>query len=368
MRERATADMASLIPLERRPTQRKAGSETVRIAAKRVNELGLAVLTRLGAPRGAAQVQVQQLVESDLRGRPSHGMQRLFTLAERIQNGVLDPAAEPLVQADGPACVTVDGRSGFGPVAGMAAVQAALARARNVGVSIAGIRSAGHLGMLAPYVEAVAYRGAVAIAIATSEALVHPAGGRIALLGTNPIAIAVPAVPDPFVLDMSTAAISAGEVIACAERNESIPGGRAIDRAGVSTTDPRAALTGALSPFGGAKGYGLGLAIELLVAAITGCELGARVHGTLDSDKASTKGDVLLAIAPERLRVRDMAVRISEFLDEIRDSPTMPGVDRVLIPGDRMRAERTRSVRAGIAYPKSLWTRLIKLEESERAG
>ncbi len=127
-------------------------------------------------------------------------------------------------------------------------------------------------------------QGLIGIAFATSEALVHPAGGRVALIGTNPIAIAIPAQPHPFVLDMSTAAISAGEVIALGDRNRALPAGRAIDRVGIPPTDPFAALDGAISPFGGSKGYGLGLGIELLVAMVADSELGTRVHGTLDTD------------------------------------------------------------------------------------
>jgi LDH2 family malate/lactate/ureidoglycolate dehydrogenase len=339
-----------------------------RIMAERVSALGVGILTAAGAPRPAAAVQVEQLVEADLRGRPSHGMQRLPTLAERIRNGVLDPAAVPCVAGARGAAIVIGGGFGFGPVAARAAVAELRRVARAAGVAVAAIQAAGHLGMLAPYLEDLAADGLVGLGFATSEALVHPAGGRTPLVGTNPIAIAVPARPHPFVLDMSTAAISAGEVIARADRRARLPCGRAVDAGGRPTTDPVSALRGAISPFGGPKGYGLGLGIELVVAALTGCALGTRVRGTLDVECRSTKGDVLVAADPAWFGSTVGDEQLGAYLDEVRNSPTAPGVERILIPGDRMRAERERRIELGIPYPRAVWARLLALELATRAG
>ena len=213
--------------------------------------------------------------------------------------------------------------------------------------------------MLSTYVEAIAKRALVALLLTTSEALVHPTGGRVALIGTNPIGIGVPADPEPFVLDMSTAAISAGEIIAHVQRGEALPPGRAVAADGMPTTDPKAALDGAISPFGGPKGYALGLGIELVVAALTGTALGRDVHGTLDVTEPATKGDVLIVASAER--GSHHAAAITAYLDELRASPTVPGVERVLIPGDRFRAESDRRRRDGILYPADTWRRLCEL-------
>src|SRR5262249_34134003 len=147
------------------------------------------------------------------------------------------------------------------------------------------IRRSSHLGMLAPYVERIIAAGHIGLMLTTSEALVHPAGGRTALIGTNPIAIGIPAEPVPFVLDMSTASISAGEIMARAHTGTELPLGRAVDADGAPTTDPHRAREGSISPFGGGKGYGLALAFELLVAWATQTALGTDVRGTLDVDQ-----------------------------------------------------------------------------------
>jgi LDH2 family malate/lactate/ureidoglycolate dehydrogenase len=293
-------------------------------------------------------------------------MQRLPTLVARIANGVLDPSASPSIASRrAAAAFTVDGRHGFGPPAAQLAIRELRDAARRFGLGVAAIRDAGHLGMLAPYVEQLASKGLIGIAFSTSEALVHPAGGRLALLGTNPIAIAIAVKGEPFVLDMSTAAISAGEVIVHAERGTRLPEGRAIDAEGHPTLDPSAAMGGALSPFGGPKGYALGLGVELLVAALAGSELGTRVHGTLDVDKRSTKGDALIAIDPAALNAAGVEDRASEYLHELRSSPPAPGSAGILIPGDRMRAERARRMEAGILYPAGTWRRLLALGREE---
>ena len=117
---------------------------------------------------------------------------------------------------------------------------------------LAAVRGANHLGILAPYAEAVADQGMIGIALTTSEALVHPSGGRTAMIGTNPVAIAVPARPDPLVLDMATGEVSMGRILRHAELGEPIPPGWAVDAAGEPTTDAAAAAAGAISPFGAA--------------------------------------------------------------------------------------------------------------------
>jgi L-2-hydroxycarboxylate dehydrogenase (NAD+) len=335
----------------------------VTVSSERVMAMGIDILARAQAPSPAAEQQVRQLVEGDLRGRPSHGIQRLPTLVARIENGVLDAQASPTVAGRGTATALVDGGHGFGPPAAHLAVDRAAALARAHGIGLVAIRQAGHLGMLAPYVERLAADGLVGIALTTSEALVHPAGGRVAMVGTNPIAIGVPADPDPYVLDMATGAISAGEIIAHADREQDLPAGCAVDAAGRPTIDPRAALAGAISPFGGAKGYGLGLGIELLVALLSATALGQDVHGTLDATKPVTKGDLVIAVDPGGVT----GAAVSDYLAALRASPRAADGAPVLVPGDRMRAERARCLVEGIAYPEVLWSRLVLLAGGEDA-
>jgi LDH2 family malate/lactate/ureidoglycolate dehydrogenase len=213
--------------------------------------------------------------------------------------------------------------------------------------------------MLAWYGDYIAREGLITIAVTTSEALVHPWGGSRALIGTNPLCIAVPAEPEPLVLDMATSLVSMGKIHDHANRGTAIPEGWALDAHGNPTTDPNAAKDGAIAPFGGAKGYALGLALEVLVTSLAGAAIGTAVTGTLDSDTVCNKGDVFIVISPPRSAA--IAEAIHAYLDEIRAS-AVPGSGRsVNVPGDRSRAARTRSLAEGVEIDNALWQQILSL-------
>ena len=181
-------------------------------------------------------------------------------------------------------------RTGWGRWWRGRAVEAIAARAKTTGIAVAAIANNNHIGMLAWYAEAIAQAGQVAIILTTSEALVHPFGGRTALLGTNPIAIGAPTDTGPFVIDLATSLVSMGEIHDHAHRGAALQSGWAVDADGNPTTNANAAKGGAIAPFGGAKGYALGLAFELLVTALTGAALGRGVTGTLNAEPDLQQG------------------------------------------------------------------------------
>src|SRR4051812_16579725 len=174
------------------------------IDAAQVRSLAEDVLVCHGAPAAHARVQADLLLEGELRGLPSHGLLRLRRVVERIQRGLTDPRTSGRQQWLYRAFLDVDGERGLGPVVAQSALTTIEPRAREDGIAIAAIRNSNHIAMLAWYAEQVAKRGLIALAMTTSEALVHPWGGRKKMLGTNPLAIAVPASPEPLVLDMAT--------------------------------------------------------------------------------------------------------------------------------------------------------------------
>jgi L-2-hydroxycarboxylate dehydrogenase (NAD+) len=325
------------------------------VSAAQEHELILSVLTSRGARPDPADLQARWLVEADLRGQDSHGLRRLPILARRMERGLLMPNAEPVTSWAAASVLTVDGQRGFGPVTGLSAVRHAAGRARQAGIALAAVHGANHLGILAPYAEAVADQGMIGIALTTSEALVHPSGGRTAMIGTNPVAIAVPARPDPLVLDMATGEVSMGRILRHAELGEPIPAGWAVDAAGEPTTDAAAAAAGAISPFGGGKGSGLGVALEVLVAVLTATALGRDVHGTLDAEEVCNKGDVFIVIDPAVLPGGSHLAAVSAYLEEVRATPGQAGSAGARVPGDRARAERQRRRRDGVEIPGPVW-------------
>lgn len=261
----------------------------MKVAPDRLRKLAVSLLRSRRASDEAAHLQTDLLMEPELRGIPSHGLQRLPLLLSRLEKGLANPQTSGSGTWQRHAFLSVDGERGLGPVVLMNAMRLLRSNLGETGFAVAAVRNANHIGMLAYYAEVAARNDLIAIVMSTSEALVHPFGGTQAMLGTNPIAIGIPAGNEPFVLDLATSVVSMGKINNHAMRGMPIPADWAVDADGCQTTDPLAARTGAIAPFGGAKGYGMGLAIELLVTVLAGSDPAPDVRGTLDDTHVANK-------------------------------------------------------------------------------
>lgn len=321
-----------------------------RLTLEEVTRVVVGTLTKVGVPESHACIQADLLVDAEARGLPSHGLLRLPRVIARVGNGVADPTTSGSVTWAGDALALVDGQNGLGPVVGAHAVDVVSARAAaGCGVAVAAVHSSNHLGMLGWYARRIARRGQVCIALTTSEALMHPCGGREAMVGSNPIAIGVPAQPNPFVFDMATSLVSMGKIHDHANRSIALEPGWALDENGDPTVDAQRAKRGSIAPFGGAKGYGLGLSFEVLVAAITGAALGRDVVGTLDSTNKANKGDVFIVAEAGATGA------VSDYLAAVRDSPPIDEASPVRVPGDLSEMRRVRAESEGLSVPVALW-------------
>jgi L-2-hydroxycarboxylate dehydrogenase (NAD+) len=326
------------------------------VAASEVQNLVEDLLGRFGVPADLATIQATVLVEAELRGVASHGILRVPRILKRISNGVSNPAATGQHNWRASGFLEVDGDRGLGPVVAVTAIDAIAERALSSGVAVAAISNSNHVGMLAWYAERVAERGQTLIGFSTSEALVHPWGGGAAMIGTNPIAIGVPTENGPFVMDTATSIVSMGKIHDYANRGEAIPADWGVDANGAPSTDPVAVKSGAISPFGGAKGYALGLAFELLVASLTNSALGRDVVGTLDDTERCNKGDLFIVIDGAN-------GKMGVYLDAIRALPPSAGFDEVRVPGDRARSTREQRLAQGIPVGAEIWAELLQIAE-----
>ena len=312
-------------------------SESRRYAAADVHAFCALALQRAGARPGDAAVISDGLIAADLRGVHSHGALRVGIYVDRLRAGSIKPRAELQLLRDSGALVVADAQAGPGIAMAARAMDLAIARAQAHGIAAVSVRNANHCGMLAFFAMRALSAGAVGIAASNGDSLVAPWGARAKFLGTNPLAVAVPAMEEAaVVLDMATSVVAHGRIKGAADRGEAIPLGWAVDAAGQATTDPVQALAGALLPFGGFKGSGISLLIDLLAGLLPGGRSGPEIvplYQRLDEPQGIGQLFVALHVAAfDTLEV--FTRRVDETVRRIRALPTAAGCARVILPGE----------------------------------
>lgn len=231
-----------------------------------------AALVAHGASEDVAGSVAAAVRDAEANGNRICGLYYVESYCTGLTNGRVDGNAEPVVTADHPGAIRVDGRLGFAQPAFAAGFDQAVAAARangTCGYSIEHTHTATAVGW---FTQQFAREGLLAIGMTNATARVAPPGGNRRLLGTNPIAMSVPDGDGgvAFGFDFSTSATALGKITMAAAANEPIPTGWAVDVDGNETTDPHAALEGSMLSAGGHKGFGLGLLVELLASGLTG--------------------------------------------------------------------------------------------------
>ena len=210
------------------------------------------------------------LIFANLRGVDSHGVIRMKIYAERLRAGGFKPRARPKLISDRASSALIDARHGVGQVAAAAAMKLAIAKAAKSGAAVVSVRNSNHFGASAFYAMRALDHGMIGFACTNAGPTMAPTGGREGRLGNNAMAIAVPAGKfPPIVLDMATGAAAWGKIFVAQQEKRKIPATWATDRHGVPTDDPDVAADGGLiQPFGGYKGYGLSLVIDILTGVL----------------------------------------------------------------------------------------------------
>jgi LDH2 family malate/lactate/ureidoglycolate dehydrogenase len=247
--------------------------------------------------------------------------------------------------------IAFDGGNNVGMLALFHAAQAAIKKTAAHGVALVSVSNAWMSGRSAYYVEMIAKHRLAAIHTAASSALVAPPGGTKAVLGTNPIAIAVPSAHGPLVFDMGTSAYMMTEVRLRERLGEELPDGVALGPDGEPTKDPGAARRGALLPFGGYKGFGLALMMQAL-ALLAG----------RGSDEASEYGYLFVAFRPDLFGSADaFEHEVAQLIDRVKATPRQPGVDEIRIPSERAFRYRERALREGLEIDRLVFDALVAL-------
>ena len=302
-----------------------------------------------GASRDEAAIFADVLVEAELRGRPTHGLNRVPGIVRLLQTRT--PGEPRIIEERGP-LVRINGNDQSGYLTAAFMADQAVRVARSEGHALVGARNTRHTGMLGYYAARVAQHDLIAVLFADCGPMVAPWGAAEPVLGTNPVAAAFPARPHPILIDMGTSATTFGAIDIARRTGCPLPEESALDTDGRFTTDPHAAAT--ILPFGGHRGYALGLLVQLL----SGVTVGAAAIPRNRTDY----GVFLLAMQPELFAPRSHYDRgIRDLIRRIKSAkPMHPGLE-VLLPGERAFLERNRRLKEGIDVSPAAWQQITDL-------
>jgi len=306
-----------------------------------LRKVGLELLQTAGVGLQEAGLVAENLVAAELRGVPTHGINLLPAILERIEAGQMEVPTKLKVIADEQTITHIDGGNGFGQTAAAEGMRRCIEKARRFGTGFSLIRNTNNVGLLALYSLMAARQGLIGICACNGAASMAPWGGADAFFGTNPFSIAAPGgAGDPVVLDMSTTVVARGKIRRAARLEERIPLGWALDASGAPTDDPKAAIQGTLMPVGEHKGYGMAFFIDLICGLLSGSSYARGVRTFHQPEGPTGVGVMTMAIDINRFMPFDRFSKlIDEYIRMIRGSTKAKGQNRIYLPGE-IEAER----------------------------
>jgi L-2-hydroxycarboxylate dehydrogenase (NAD+) len=328
------------------------------------------VFMRMDVPEDNARRAAEQLVIADVRGVWSHGVARLTMYVEQIETGAILPRAELTVERETATTTVFNANSGLALALAPQAMDACIAKAREIGVAMVTVNNSTHFGIAGSYAMKAAAQGLGGLAMTNAGPFVVPTGGRVPMLGTNPIAFSVPLGPDepPFVFDMATSAIAYGKLENARRTGKPLAHGLVVDEAGLPATDPYVAKY--LMPLGGEqvtsghKGYGLAVMVETFCGPLAGALWGTHLASVQRIGVRPGLGHAFMAWRIDAFRDPvEFANDLRQLLAELRATPPAAGYEStgVLAPGDPEITATETNERLGIALHPTIWTELEDL-------
>jgi L-2-hydroxycarboxylate dehydrogenase (NAD+) len=305
-----------------------------------------------GVPDTDASRVAECLVMADLRGISSHGVGRVPIYLERLRKGLVNKHPSLAVDRALTVAARVDGDNGLGFLVGTKAMDVAIGIAREHGVGFVLAHHSNHFGMAASYLQQAVDADLAAFVFTNASRAMPIWGGREPFLGTSPFAFAAPAGTErpAIILDMAMSVVARGKVRRAAQRGEPIPLGWALDKEGRPTTDAKAGYDGVVLPFGGLKGSGLSLMMEILAGVMSGAAFGGAVRNQyFDFEAPQDVGHCFIAMRPDLfMPMQDYAARMGELASRAKSTQRAEGVDEILMPGEPEARTAARRAEHGI--------------------
>ena len=301
---------------------------------------------KFGFNEQECEIIVDVLLTSDLYGIESHGMQRLVRYHKGIEKGLIKIDAKPEIVFETPVSAVIEGNDGMGQLLGHKAMSIAIEKAKKTGMAIVSVRNSNHYGIAGYYAKMACKEGLIGMSMTNSEAIMVPTFARKAMLGSNPIAIAMPAEPYDFFFDASTTVVTRGKLEIYNKLDKPLPDMWALDKNGKGTSDASDVLKnivakagGGIMPLGGEteqsgshKGYGYGMFCEIFCSILS---MGLTSNHTHIGSKGGTCHG-FIAINPEVFGdAAAIKEHLSTFLKELREAPKAEGQERIYTHGEK---------------------------------
>ena len=332
-----------------------------------LRRIGRDIFERIGATPEEAQTVADLLVEANLAGHDSHGVVRIPQYVSGVARGQIKPGAGVVIERETPATAILNGNWGFGHVTAVAAMRLAVEKARQTAVGLVTVHQCNHVGRLGGYPSIAAEAGMIGMMTNNghgADLSMAPWGGLGRILPANCLAMAFPSDRAyPVALDLTAAAAAGGKMRVAFARGETVPEGWLIDAEGRPTTEPGDYVQGraSLAPFGGHKGYGLAIVLDILSGALSpaGCSMA----------QSPVTGNALFvqAIRVDAFQpLADFKAEVGRFIDYVKSAKPAPGFDEVLVPGERSWHTRQAREKSGIPVEDATWKNIC--ETAEKVG
>jgi len=340
-------------------------TKATRIPTTAVTGLIVDAMIKVGVPKADAGKIAELMLEADLIGADAHGVFRLPQYVQRLKLGSTNPRPNIIVKRSAPATALVDGDNGMGHLVVARAAETAVELARECGVAWVGCRMSGHAGAAGVYAALPLKADMVGIYSAVANANHMPlAGGAEPLLGTNPLAIAIPAGEEPpIVLDIATSIVSYGTIKNHRLQNKPLRNDWMIDpKTGAAVVDPHKSAEALLLPMAGYKGAGLALTLGLLAGTLNGALFGRDcVDFNAEPDRITNTGQFVVALDPSRFQpLAQFKAEVDRHIRELRDTKPLPG-HMVRLPGEQRAKRRADRLHHGLPLAPELLAQLDKL-------
>jgi len=305
----------------------------MRLPVEEARRLAERTFAAAGHDAEEAALIADHVIDCELRGLSYGGLPRALSVYERMTAAGFSRGAIRIAH-ETPLSALVDGANNIGYLVAYRAAEIAMEKAADKGMAVVGARDTWHTGMLSYYAERAAERGLVSMIASNASPNVAPHGGVEGRFGTNPICFGFPSAQEPVVWDIGTSTMMHGEVVLARRLGQELPEGSAFDGDGQPTRDPAKALEGAIAAWGGHKGSGLAIVVQLLGAMCAVAPIPKDMFGY---------GCLFVMMKPDLLMPEaEYRKSVSEYAAAIRSTKPVPGGPPVRMPFDRSREERAR--------------------------